>query len=173
MVLTEVLRTYLQMTDPSELVPAEGEPAGIRLEQVMHCPVSFHRYLYREVGKNYHWRDRLTWTDPQIREYLDDPRTSLFVLYCEGAPAGYFELRESEDRSNEIAYFGLLPEYLGKGLGKRLLSAAVATAWNRGASRVWLHTCSLDDPAALPNYLKRGFKPFREERYTTEITPLS
>ena len=66
----------------------------------------------------------------------------------------------------EIAYFGLLPEFLGKGLGKLLLTLAVTEAWDSGARRVWLHTCTLDDPAALPNYLRRGFRKFKEERYT-------
>lgn len=166
---TVITRTYLEMRRPDLLhrVPLAG--AGIRLERVEECPISFHRFLYREVGRNYHWRDRLTWTDEQTRKYLDDDRISLHVLYCHGAPAGYFELRREEDRGIEIAYFGLMQEYLGRGLGKMLLSEAVETAWKEGASRVWLHTCTLDDPAALPNYLKRGFLPVREEQYEQEL----
>ena len=139
------------------------------MEQVQRCPVSFHRFLYREVGRNYHWRDRLTWSDSEVRHYLDDPAVTLHVLYVLGSPAGYFELRKEPDGSVEIAYFGLLPEFLGRGLGKGLLSEAVTAAWARGAKRVWLHTCTLDDPAALPNYLKRGFKPFKDEKYQTTI----
>jgi GNAT superfamily N-acetyltransferase len=86
------------------------------------------------------------------------------------APAGYFELKRHPDQSIEIAYFGLLPEYIGRGWGKYLLTEAVRTAWSMGPQRVWLHTCTLDHPAALPNYLRRGFQPFREEVYTAEIT---
>ncbi len=168
MPLIEVTRTYLEMNCPEELRPVALPSGGTRLDLVQRCPVSFHRFLYREVGRNYHWRDRLTWSDTQVREYLDDPGTALYVCYQEGAPAGYFELRGDADGSVEIAYFGLLPEYLGQGLGKSLLSAAVEKAWSMKATRVWLHTCSLDDAAALPNYIKRGFRPFREERYTTE-----
>ena len=156
------------MHDPAELAAAPLETAG-RVEQVHQCPVSFHRFLYREVGRNYHWRDRLTWSDSQVRDYLDDPAVTLHVLYVRGSPAGYFELRMDPERSVEIAYFGLLPEFIGRGLGKGLLSEAVKAAWARGAGRVWLHTCTLDDPAALPNYLKRGFKPFKDERYATTI----
>jgi GNAT superfamily N-acetyltransferase len=163
-----VIRTYLEMHEPSELQAAPlGQ--GARVEQVQRCPVSFHRFLYREVGRNYHWRDRLTWSDSEIRNYLDDPAVTLHVLYVQGSPAGYFELRKEPDDSVEIAYFGLLPEFLGKGLGKGLLSDAVTAAWARGAKRVWLHTCTLDDPAALPNYLKRGFKPFKDEKYQATI----
>lgn len=166
---TVVTRTYLEMRSPGALqrVPLAG--LGIRLERVEACPISFHRFLYREVGSGYHWTDRLSWTDGQTRQYLDNPRISLHVLYSGGAPAGYFELRREDDGGIEIAYFGLLPEYIGKGLGKMLLSEAVETAWNEGATRVWLHTCTLDDPAALPNYLKRGFVPVREEQFEQEL----
>jgi GNAT superfamily N-acetyltransferase len=156
------------MQSPGELNPASLGGNG-RVEQVANCPVSFHRFLYREVGRNYSWRDRLTWTDDQVRSYLQDPAITLHVLYVQGSPAGYFELRLEPDQSVEIAYFGLLPEFIGRGLGKGLLSEAVRSAWDRGARRVWLHTCTLDDPAALPNYLRRGFRPFKDERYQTSI----
>jgi GNAT superfamily N-acetyltransferase len=165
---TEVVRTYLEMRTPEALRVSPPVP-GARIEQVHACPVSFHRFLYREVGRNYHWRDRLVWSDQDVQRYLDDPRITVHVLYSRGAPAGYFELKKDDDGSVEIAYFGLLPEFIGQGLGKMLLTEAVKEAWTRGARRVWLHTCTLDDPAALPNYLKRGFQPFKEERYETTL----
>jgi GNAT superfamily N-acetyltransferase len=90
-------------------------------------------------------------------------------MYCEGAPAGYFELERHEDGTIEIAYFGLMQEFLGRGLGKHLLTVAAQQAWNDGANRVWLHTCTLDDAAAMPNYLNRGFKPFKQEKYVTQV----
>ena len=90
---------------------------------------------------------------------------TLWVLYVGGAPAGYFELYAHADCAVEVAYFGLLPEFKRRSLGKYLLSVATEKAWTSGARRVWLHTCTLDDPAALPNYLARGFRPFREETY--------
>jgi GNAT superfamily N-acetyltransferase len=80
-------------------------------------------------------------------------------------PAGYFELREHDDGSAEIAYFGLLPAFIGRGWGKYLLTRATQAAWELGPNRVWLHTCTLDHPSALPNYLKRGFRPVRSEVY--------
>ncbi len=168
MAVTEVLRTYLEMRNPGDLAGA-ALPATGTLQPVRDCPVSFYRFLYREVGRHYHWRDRLAWTDDQVRAWLADPANTLHVLYMHGAPAGYFELRMDTEQNVEIAYFGLLPEYLGRGLGKGMLSEAVLAGWGRGARRVWLHTCSLDDPAALPNYLKRGFKAFKEERYETTL----
>ena len=136
------------------------------LERQMSDPeVIADRERYAEVGREYRWVDRLPWTDAQIREYLDDPAVTLWLMTVSGAPAGYFELRRDERGATEIVYFGLLPEFTGRGLGRHLLSEAVATAWRAGASRVWLHTCSLDHPAALPNYVARGFEVFREEEY--------
>lgn len=159
------VRTYLEMRAPDALRPGRVDDPALRLEQVRNCPASFWRYLYSEVGREYRWIDRLPWTDAQIREYLSDPAVTLWVLSIEGAPAGYFELRKDDGGAVEIAYFGLLPEFTGKGLGRHLLTEAVATAWRLGAARVWLHTCSLDHPAALPNYLARGFQVFKEEEY--------
>jgi ribosomal protein S18 acetylase RimI-like enzyme len=162
----QVIRTYLEMTSPGELRPSPVPEPAPRLEEVRQCPVSFFRYLYGEVGRAFHWTDRLGWDDTAIATYLADPATSLWLLSWQGAPAGYFELRASGDGAVEIAYFGLLPEYFGRGWGGYLLTRAVQTAWERGAARVWLHTCTLDHPAALPNYLRRGFRRVREETYT-------
>jgi len=165
----EVTRTYLQLKHPDDLNSARVDDQRVRIERVADCPASFFRYLYAEVGRPYHWIDRLPWTHEQIRNHLSRPEITLWVMYSEGAPAGYFELERHDDGSIEIAYFGLLAEFLGRGLGKHLLSVAVQQAWSDGANRVWLHTCTLDDPAAMPNYLRRGFKPFKKETYFTEV----
>jgi GNAT superfamily N-acetyltransferase len=89
-------------------------------------------------------------------------------MYAENAPAGYAEVRKDSDGSVELAYFGLVPEYVGRGLGKHLLSVVVERIWEEGTGRIWLHTCTLDHPSALPNYLKRGFVPFRTEVYEVD-----
>jgi GNAT superfamily N-acetyltransferase len=167
----EVTRTYLQLAQPEDLIPARVNDARVRIDCIAECPASFYRYLYSEVGRLYHWIDRLPWTDEQIRAHLACPEITLWVMYCESAPGGYFELERHEDGSIEIAYFGLMQEFLGRGLGKHLLTVAAEQAWSDGANRVWLHTCTLDDPAAMPNYLKRGLKPFKEETYTTQLAP--
>ena len=165
MVSVEVTRTYLEMTSPHELRTSRPPDPEPRIERIADCPVSFFRYLYREVGRAFHWTDRSEWSDAAIRQHLTTPGVSLWLMSWRGAPAGYFELRQHEDRSVEIAYFGLLPESIGRGWGKYLLTRATQAAWETGTHRVWLHTCTLDHAAALPNYLKRGFKPFREEKY--------
>ena len=182
-------RTYLEQTSLDELRPAAPPGEDVAVLQVEDCAPSLWRRLYGEVGAAYHWVDRLGWTDAEIQAYLSDPAVSLWVLSVKGEVAGYFELREHPDDevrlkpdttdtaqspvasgfsrtfSVEIAYFGLLPAHVGRGLGKYLLSEAAARAWTLQPSRVWLHTSTLDHPAALPNYLARGFSIFRVEQY--------
>jgi GNAT superfamily N-acetyltransferase len=97
--------------------------------------------------------------------HLAKPGVSICVLYGDGAPPGYFELNMQSDGSVEIAYFGLMREFIGRGLGKQLLAAAAERAWYLDASRVWLHTSTLDNASAMPNYLARGFQKYREEEY--------
>jgi ribosomal protein S18 acetylase RimI-like enzyme len=165
----EVTRTYLRMTSLDELRPARLGDARARIERVRECPLSFFRYLYVEVGRAYHWVDRLAWSEERWRERLLQPGLQLHLLTWTGAPAGYYELEPHADGSVEIAYFGLLPEFFRRGLGGHLLTAAVEDAWALGATNVWLHTCTLDDVAALPNYERRGFRAFRTETYTAEV----
>ncbi len=164
----EVIRTYLEMRAPSDLRPARSDDPLIKVELQRDCSVELFRSLYVEVGRNYHWVDRLPWTDEQITAYLQQTEVSLWLMTYDGETAGYFELKKCDDGSTEIAYFGLMPQLIGRGLGKHLLTCATEQAWGDGANRVWLHTCTDDDPAALPNYLKRGFKPFKTEKYTVE-----
>jgi GNAT superfamily N-acetyltransferase len=164
----EVTRTYLEMRNPSELNGAKVADPSIKIIERPDCSIELFRELYAEVGKNYHWIDRLPWTDEQIVAHLDKPENSIWLMTCDGETAGYFELRKCEDGSVELAYFGLMPPFIGRGYGKHLLTCATEQAWALGANRVWLHTCTLDDRAALPNYLKRGFKPFKTETYHVE-----
>ena len=163
----EVTRTYLEMRSAEDLQAARNDDPLIQIEQRRDCSIELFRFLYTEVGRNYHWIDRLPWTDEQIVAHLAQPENSIWLMTYDGQIAGYFELRKCEDGSTELAYFGLLPQFIGHGLGKHLLTYATEQAWSDGANRVWLHTCTLDDLAALPNYLKRGFKPFKMEQYIT------
>ncbi len=164
----DVVRTYLEMTSPADLRDEGSAGPEVRLERVADCPWHFYRYLYVEVGRLYHWRDRLPWTEAQFRAWLAGP-SAIWLLAVAGAPAGFFELRGQADGSVEITYFGLMPDFVGQGLGKFLLTRAVEEGWALRPARVWLHTCSLDHPSALPNYLKRGFRIAREERYQVTV----
>lgn len=162
--IIRVTRSYLQLLSPDALRRAELRE-GFCIEHAHRCSVPFFRFLYGEVGRDYRWRDRLAWTDEQCATHLASPDVSIWVLYGHCAPGGFFELNAESDCSVEIAHFGLMRDYIGQGHGKALLTAAADQAWALGPSRVWLHTCTLDDPAALPNYLARGFEKYDEVVY--------
>lgn len=170
---TDVRRVYLELREPGELRPARASELHTRIERLDPCPADVYRALYRDVGERWHWRDRLVWSDGRLSDHLGRDDVSIFVVRVAAEIAGYFELEKHDDDSVEIAYFGLRPEFFGRGLGGELLTRAVEEAWRIGAQRVWLHTCSLDSPSALPNYLARGFQPFKEEWYTTEVPAAS
>ncbi|PYP73406.1 MAG: N-acetyltransferase [Gemmatimonadetes bacterium] len=165
----QATRTYLELTSPGQFRPAFGEFSDLVVERVQQPTPALYRDCYRTVGEPYHWYDRRDWSDEQIRAHLAQPDITLHVATRNGALAGWYELRRvPEDGSAEIAYFGLAPDAIGRGLGKHLLSAAVRDAWAMNPTRVWLHTCTLDHPHALPNYEKRGFVRYKTEEY--EVT---
>lgn len=165
-----VVRTYLEMDSPGQLTGRAPLPPGYIVRHEA-CDPALYRELYEGVGSDYHWRDRRAWTDEQLRAHLEDASIGIWVLRDGPAPRGFFELARHADGSVEIAYFGLMPIGIGKGLGRALLTSAIAEAWSLKPepSRVWLHTCTLDHPAALPNYLARGFRVARTERYTVDL----
>lgn len=165
-----VVRTYLEMDSPDRLTGRAPVPPGYVVRQET-CTPALYRELYNGVGAAYHWRDRRLWTDEQLREHLDQPGIAIWVLRQGAIPRGFFELARHDDGSVEIAYFGLMPEAIGHGLGRALLTAAVDAAWSLAPTpaRVWLHTCTLDHRSALANYLARGFQVTRTEGYTVDL----
>lgn len=169
MTVIDVQRIYLEMTDPAQLNGLRELDPRYRIERADPCPTELYRKLYELVGGPHHWRDRLAWTDAELRANLVHRDVGVWILFWHSEGAGYFELKHHADESVEIVYFGIRPEFIGKGLGKPLLTRAVDEAWRLGAKRVWLHTCSLDSPHALPNYLARGFREFKREIYQTDI----
>jgi GNAT superfamily N-acetyltransferase len=154
----------LEMTSPGDLRPSRALAAGFRVERARIPTPELNRFFYTAVGGDWYWIDRLGWTYQQWLVWLDRPELETWIGSFEGTPAGYFELERQPGGSVEIAYFGLLPGFAGRGLGGALLTAAVERAWEMGASRVWVHTCSLDAPAALANYQRRGFRLYATER---------
>jgi GNAT superfamily N-acetyltransferase len=166
----EVVRTYLEMTSPDDLRAGSSTlPSDVTLRREWPEPARY-RFLYAAVGDAHHWRDRNAWSDDDLAGYLRRASVSVWVLARGDDPLGYVELvRDDGDGSVEIAYFGLLPAAIGQGMGGAFLAEAVRRAWSLDATRVWLHTCTLDHPAALPNYLARGFRVTRTERYHTDL----
>lgn len=165
-----VERTYLELSHrPTETAPAPP-PRGVTITEEAPCQPSTYRALYRAVGRDYHWRDRLAWSDQELAGHLARGDARIWILRDEAGVGGYFELVKHPDESVEIAYFGLLRSRHGRGLGRALLARAIREGWDWGARRVWLHTCTLDSPTALPNYLARGFVPFKRETYQLELS---
>lgn len=162
----DVVRTYLELTSPEQLRGANIADVGGVVVRRNHIAVDHYRRLYGAVGFRWYWRDRDTWTDERLAEYLAAKEVSVWECLVGRDTAGFFELLKQDDGSVEIAYFGLVEDYFGRGLGKGLLTRAVTEAWALGATRVWLHTCTLDSPHALPNYLARGFQKTHTETYT-------
>ena len=153
-----VIRTYLEMTTspaPRE-VDAAGKP-GVVLHRMQPCSPALYRALYAGVGGPWHWYERLAWSDETLAAHLGRAGVEVHVLEVDGEPAGYFELDRHPEKGTEIAYFGLMPRFIGQGLGGWLLRKAIARAWEGESRRIWLHTCTLDHPTALPNYLRHGF----------------
>jgi GNAT superfamily N-acetyltransferase len=162
---TVVVRTYLELPTPAAFRPTSPLGGDARIVRRDPCTRADYRRLYTAVGGPWHWRDRLAWDDATLDAHLASPDIAIWELLVGNESAGYFELRREPPGEVEIAYFGLIPAFIGRGLGGALLSAAVQEAWRFGAQRVWLHTCTLDSPHALPNYKSRGFLPYRTEQY--------
>ncbi|PYO90333.1 MAG: N-acetyltransferase [Gemmatimonadetes bacterium] len=170
----QATRTYLELRDRTQFKAAFGDFPNIAIARAPQPAPDLYRMCYRTVGEAFHWFDRWDWSDEQITKHLADPGIQLFVATrITGAQqadlAGWYELRRvAEDDSVEIAYFGIVAREFGRGFGKHLLSTAVRDAWALDPNRVWLHTCTLDHPNALPNYLARGFTPYRTETYEVD-----
>lgn len=166
-----VRTTHLEMRSPAALAAARRTPPDILLLRVSVPSPEFARFLYSAVGGDWYWRERLSWTFARWLAWLSRPEVETWVAYVSGTPAGYFELEAQPNGSVEITYFGLLPRFVGQGLGGYLLTQAVSRAWQLTPEirRVWVHTCTLDHAGALPNYLARGFTVFREEEHTMEL----
>jgi GNAT superfamily N-acetyltransferase len=170
-----VTTTHLEQTSPRQLVPGSRPlPPAAQVVLVRDISADFSKFLYRCVGSGWNWADRLPLTRRQWDAILRAPGAETWVLWIDGAPAGYVELmgrRAAGGTEVEILYFGLFPEFLGRGLGGALLAEGMLQAWQlhdrwpgfEPVCRVWVHTCSLDGPAALANYQGRGMAVFKTE----------
>jgi GNAT superfamily N-acetyltransferase len=155
--------TYLEMTEPGRLRPSPQPEGDVLLVRAERPTPELSWFFYRAVGAEWHWVDRLSWTQDQWLAWVSDPGHELWTCWIDGAPAGYAELMR-DGTECELAYFGLIPGFEGVGLGGWLLTRALERAWDaEGTTRVWVHTCDLDGPAALPNYLARGMVEYRHE----------
>jgi ribosomal protein S18 acetylase RimI-like enzyme len=159
---------YLEMHKPRDLRPKRSPRTDLTLGRVVTPSPELNRFFYTTVGADWYWTVRLPWTYQRWLEYLNRPELVTWILSVQGVPAGYFELEAQPGPEVEIAYFGLLPQFVGTGLGGHLLTCAIERGWARGARRVWVHTCSLDHPQALANYQARGMTLYKQETQLEE-----
>jgi GNAT superfamily N-acetyltransferase len=164
----EVTTWYLEMTDPAQQAPPQAPAPELEIRRAELPSPELSRYLYAAVGGPWFWLDRLGWTWERWTAWLDRPELETWVAYVRGTPAGFAELELQRD-AVELASFGLLPQFVGRGHGPRLLDAAVRRAWELGRPRVWLHTCSLDSPAARATYERRGFRLYDTRTHRQEL----
>jgi GNAT superfamily N-acetyltransferase len=150
---------YLEMREPGLLRPARtAEDVHVAHAEV---PVgALNRFFYLEVGRDHEWIDLATWSAEQWQRHAE--RMATWIAWHRGTPAGYGELDRRPDGTVNLAYFGLLKPFQGRGIGGHALSEIVRGAWAAGAARVTLNTCELDGPHALANYQARGFTVIRE-----------
>lgn len=160
---------YLEMLDPRELRPRRSSRTDLALVRVQPPMPELNRFFYTAVGGAWFWMDRLPWTYRQWQEYLQRPELETWMLTVNGVPAGYFELEHQAEANVEIAYFGLLPAFVGGGLGGHLLTCAIERGFAMGARRVWVHTCTFDHPRALANYQACGLKLYDQDDFEVDL----
>lgn len=154
--------TYLEMEHPAMLNASLVDREDVTFEQILPPSPEVAYRFYADVGNAYYWVDRAEWTLDQWRDELSQPGAELWILRVDGEEAGYVQLTQPAPRTREILYLGLLPGFEGQGLGAHLLTRAIERAWEAGADRLLVNTCTLDHPAALNNYLARGFEIVRK-----------
>ena len=157
------------MTDPAQLAPAPESDPFLEVRRAELPSPDLSRAMYAGVGSEWYWTDRLGWSWARWQEHLARAEVETWVAWLRGTPVGYAELERDGD-AVEIASFGLLPAFIGRGLGPRLLDAVLRRAWALSPRRVWVHTCSLDGPAALPTYQRRGLAVY-DERTAEVVLP--
>ena len=160
----KIYRSYLEIKSLDELKEVKKPAENYFVGRADRKDFQLNKFLYKNIGKDCQWIDRLVWTDLNWIDYISNDRLFTYILKDESEIAGYFELLfNKQSKEAEIAYFGILEEYYGKNLGGYFLSEAIKSSFNMGSERVWVHTCSLDHKNALKNYLARGMKNFKSE----------
>ena len=168
MAQVDVTVFYLEMLAPAQrFVPAPRE--GLSVLHIQSPTVPYYRTLYDAVGQDFHWLSRRKLSNEALAAIISDLRDEVHVLHVAGKPAGFAELDRRQPDEIELVQFGLLPAFIGQGLGKWFLQWTIDKAWSYQPKRFWLHTCTLDHAAALPNYVKSGFVQYKQEAIRREL----
>jgi GNAT superfamily N-acetyltransferase len=154
--------TTLEMRNRPALRPIPA--SNLRLVRWHKAPPDKYRTLFRRVGEPWLWFSRLILSDDALLVVIRDPAVEVYAV-CDaaGIEVGMLELDFRKVPDCEIAFFGLVPELNGGGHGRWLMAETIARAWRPGIERLWVHTCTLDHPAALSFYRKQGFVAINRE----------
>ena len=165
----QVQRNYLEIKSINELIKVKKPLKNLHLEKIEPADFQLNKFFYKEIGKKHRWIDRLAWSDKNWTDYLNTPGVVTYILKIKKNLVGYFEQNiYLQNKECEIAYFGILEEYIGKKIGAYLLSEAIKKSFKADSKRIWVHTCSLDHKHALENYLSRGMKIFKSESLSSQ-----
>ena len=158
-----VERNFLELRDIKKLKFNSSKENKLLIKKIKP-DFQLNKFFYKQVGKKHRWIDRLSWTDEKWINFISNKNLETYVISESDDLMGFFELLYNPDlNETEISYFGLLEEYIGKGIGGYALSEAIKKSFEKNIKRVWLHTCTLDHPNALKNYIARGMRVFRKE----------
>ena len=164
-----IIRNYLEIKSLNQFSEIKKPGGNYSLNQVPPTDFQLNKFFYKQIGRKYQWFDRLVWSDKNWIKHVDNPNLFTFILKDNEESAGFFELIYHKNRSEiEIAYFGLLTDYMDKKLGGYMLTEAIKLSFSYEVKRVWVHTCSLDHKNALNNYLARGMKIYNTETINTK-----
>lgn len=165
--------TWLQMTEQPNRQPPPPPAVPHAVMRAEKPTVHFSRYLYDTIGARWTWSNRRWMTDEELGRIVQDPSVETFVLYVRGVPAGYAELDfRALPSVADLAYFGLMPDFIGMKLGPWFLNWAISELWSRGPDKVTVNTCTADHPSALPMYQRHGFTPLRREESLLRPMPV-
>lgn len=160
----QLVTTRLELLHKPRLPRVTNTDRTITLVHAKRFPLHFYRYLYNTVGAPYLWWERRELDDETLAAAVLHEQVELHVLIVDGTPAGFAELDRRTPGEVELVYFGLIPDYVGQGLGLRFLGRMMDVAWQEGVQRVTVHACSTDHPRALLVYQRAGFVAYDEER---------
>ena len=167
--MEKIVKNYLEIKSLDELLEKKKPNDKYIVKKASLDDFQLNKFFYKQIGKNHQWNDRLVWNDKKWIDYVSNTNVFTFVLKDNEDIAGFFELIYHKDKSEmEIAYFGLLKDYMDKKLGGYMLTKAIKLSFSYEVKRVWVHTCSLDHKNALKNYLARGMKIYNTETISTK-----
>ncbi|KJC39278.1 GCN5 family acetyltransferase [Bradyrhizobium sp. LTSP885] len=153
--------THLEMTARPQ--QRDDPPGAWSLRKAERPALDWFRDLFRRVGEEWLWFARARMSDAELAAIIHAPQVEIYALVHDVCDEGLLELDFREAGNCEIVYFGVTSKLIGTGAARFLMNRALELAWSRDISRVWLHTCTFDHPAALAFYQRSGFRPFRRQ----------